>query len=510
MNRRLHWEILLVTAILCVGCTRHLTTAGEGRVSPGGYQPGGQPAPAPTASRTPFKPPTRAPGAPIYTPTPDAPRELPTPRLESDQYQVQPGDTLGIIAQKYSVGLNVLIDANQIANPDTLEVGTVLTIPAPTPQAAGSDFKIIPDSELVNGPYSGSLDLHQFLTQHDSYLLGYSEDVDGETLTGEQIVTRVARDYSVNIRLLLAVLEERSGWVTRANPNESTRDFPIGIQDAWRKGLYHQLAWAADQLNRGFYLWQVNALSTWLLADGSVVPIAPTINAGTAGIQNMYALLLDRSSWDQVIGADGLYAIYQQLFGYPFDYAFEPLLPAGLTQPYMQLPFEPGAVWSFTGGPHGGWGDGSAWAAVDFAPPGEALGCVISDSWVVATTDGLIVRSDHGAVVQDLDGDGTEQTGWSVLYMHIDTTDRVKVGSFVRAGERIGHPSCEGGVSNGTHVHLARRYNGIWISADGSLPFVMDGWVSQGAAAAYDGYFIKNEQTIEAWNGRQAENQIQR
>ena len=33
-------------------------------------------------------------------------------------------------------------------------------------------------------------------------------------------------------------------------------------------------------------------------------------------------------------------------------------------------------------------------------------GCIPSDDWVVAMANGLIVRADNGAVVQDLDGDG--------------------------------------------------------------------------------------------------------
>jgi murein DD-endopeptidase MepM/ murein hydrolase activator NlpD len=166
--------------------------------------------------------------------------------------------------------------------------------------------------------------------------------------------------------------------------------------------------------------------------------------------------------------------------------------------------------WAFTGGPHGGWGDGSAWAALDFAPPGDVLGCVESDAWVVAMADGPVVRSADGAVVQDLDHDGLEQTGWTVLYMHIESRDRVKTGVYLKAGDKIGHPSCEGGVSTGTHVHLARRYNGEWIPADTTLPFVMDGWVSAGAGQEYDGYLIRNGKSIEAWNGRSEANQIQK
>ena len=189
----------------------------------------------------------------------------------------------------------------------------------------------------------------------------------------------------------------------------------------------------------------------------------------------------------------------------------EPLLPAGLTQPPMQLPFEAEQDWAFTGGPHGGWGDGSAWAALDFAPPGEAMGCVLSGAWVTAVADGLVVRSAEGAVVQDLDGDGVEQTGWSVLYMHIDSHQRVAAGTFLQAGERIGHPSCEGGFSTGTHLHLARRYNGEWIPADqDAWAFVLDGWVSSGTGVEYDGFLNRDGEQREAWNGYFPENTIRR
>jgi murein DD-endopeptidase MepM/ murein hydrolase activator NlpD len=135
---------------------------------------------------------------------------------------------------------------------------------------------------------------------------------------------------------------------------------------------------------------------------------------------------------------------------------------------------------------------------------------VSSDAWVVAVTDGVILRSEYGEVVEDLDGDGYEQTGWTVLYMHIESRDRVSVGDRVKAGDRIGHPSCEGGVSNGTHVHLARRYNGEWISADGSLPYNLEGWISKGNGKEYDGWLVRGNETIEAWNTRRDENQIHR
>ncbi len=79
--------------------------------------------------------------------------------------------------------------------------------------------------------------------------------------------------------------------------------------------------------------------------------------------------------------------------------------------------------------------------------------------------------------------------------MHIESRDRCLAGTDLQAGERIGHPSCEGGVSTGTHVHVARKYNGVWISADGSIPFEMDGWISKGQPRSlYDGALIKGNQ----------------
>src|SRR5574340_1283935 len=105
---------------------------------------------------------------------------------------------------------------------------------------------------------------------------------------------------------------------------------------------------------------------------------------------------------------------------------------------------------------------------------------------VTAAADGFIIRSSDGAVVQDLDGDGYEQTGWDILYMHVFEQDRVMAGAYLYRGDRIGHPSCEGGISNAAHLDLARKYNGEWISAGGGLPFGVGGWISSGDGQEYD------------------------
>jgi LasA protease len=471
-------------------------------------RPGG--GPTPTRAPVSVNVPVYKASSPSTTPTPDAPHALPTPRDFLDEYAVQPGDTLGTIAQGYGVTLEALMQANELNETSVLTVGMILKIPPvevdPNP---GSSFKIIPDSELVYGPATVEFDLASFIAEQGGYLAKYSQDVNGEYMSGTQIITELSENYSVNPRLLLALLEYRSGWVTNATPQNV--DYPLGFYDSYYAGLYRQVAWTANTLNRGYYLWRVDGLATLPLSDGSYVPLDPTVNAGTAAVQYFLSQFNNRPFWDYDVGELGFFETFTKLFGYPFDYDIPTLIPPNLSQPAMQLPFEPNTTWSYTGGPHGGWDSGSAWAALDFAPPGEPLGCVLSDAWIVAVADGWIVRAEDGAVMQDLDNDGYEQTGWNVLYMHIDSHERVQPNTYVDAGERIGHPSCEGGLSNGTHVHLARKYNGEWISADGELPFNLDGWISSGNGVEYDGYLTRGSTVYEALEGVfEGQNQISR
>jgi hypothetical protein len=80
----------------------------------------------------------------------------------------------------------------------------------------------------------------------------------------------------------------------------------------------------------------------------------------------------------------------------------------------------------------------------------------------------------------------------------------------LQAGDKIGHPSCEGGISTGTHLHIARRYNGEWIPADQDLPFNLDGWITQGLGYEYQGLMVRGDQTIRAEDTKTDFNRIER
>ncbi|KXK23138.1 MAG: Peptidase family M23 [Chloroflexi bacterium OLB15] len=282
-----------------------------------------------------------------------------------------------------------------------------------------------------------------------------------------------------------------------------------------------QLAWAADNLNRGYYASQAEQMRTLELADGTRIRLNQTINAATTGLQYLFSRIHGYSQWMKDVSMEGLVVTYRALFGDPFQNAFEPLVPDDLVQPALLLPFEESQTWFYTGGPHGGWGSGSAWAAVDFAPPDDletvTSSCYVSAFYATAAASGVIARVDEGTVILDLDGDGDESTGWTILYLHIASEGRVNAGARVSPGDRIGKPSCEGGFSNGTHMHIARRYNGEWIPADCATcilhprpSFVIGAWAVEGLPnQEYQGYMTNGSRRIVAEQGRNiADNRI--
>ncbi|MDQ4078507.1 MAG: LysM peptidoglycan-binding domain-containing protein [Chloroflexota bacterium] len=411
-----------------------------------------------------------------------------------DSYTVAVGDTLGSIATHFGVMVEDLMALNQLDNPNMLYVGQVLAMPARGGLAAPFQ-RLLPDSELILSPAYKDFDIHAFVAQQGGYLSSYSENVEGVERSGVDIVEMVSQRYSVGPRPLLAMLEYESGWVTQAEPSEL--DVPLGVQEAIPPGLFFQLSWAANRMNEGYYDVYLGRTTQLVFKDGTHALYDRETNPGTAAIQNVFARKGDPASWSGALSEDGYFATYVQLFGDPWEYVLPSLIPDDLSQPILSLPWPSGETWYYTGGPHGGWGDLSGWAALDFVPP-DNTGCHPSAYWATAAADGKIIRSEDGEVVLDLDGDGFVGTGWTLLYMHVASMGRVEVGTDVEVGDPIGRPSCEGGFSDATHLHIARRYNGQWIGAGGSIPFVMDGWQAQTTSQSYNGYLLRGEEQREA------------
>ena len=445
------------------------------------------------------------PRVPFRTPTPDPTRNRPPQPTEV--YLIQRGDTLGAVALEYGTTLEELAAMNGLANLDAIKAGQPIVVPIKVTRT-GPANKLIPDSELVYSPAYVGFDVEAFVRTQRGYLKNYTEEVDKQTLTGAQIVQLIADRYSVGPRVLLALLEYQSGWLSDPTPDWQSITFPLGYGDPNCKGLVKQLARAADQLSDGYYGYKTRGYTTVRFADGSRALIAQGINAGTIGVQTMLARVNTFEGWQQALGPKGFASVYAQLFGDPFAKSIEPLVPLNLTPPALRLPWSKDETWYYSGGPHGGWGDGSAWSAVDFIPSDTRTGCYDSDAWVTAVADGVVVRTATGMVIQAIAGGDSERTGWTILYLHLASRDKVATGTVLKAGDRVGHPSCEGGVSDGTHVHIARRYNGEWIAADdGPLPMIFSGWQVH-LTSAYNGTLTKGGVTKTACACRAEDNAI--
>jgi len=416
-------------------------------------------------------------------------------------YYAQAADTLRVVAVRFGVLPAEISSPETISQSGFINPGQLLIIPRRLANTTSSQH-LLPDSEVVFSPSAVSFDVPAFVNQAGGYLKTFQEWHKSTGMkSGAEIIMRVAIENSINPRLLLSLLEYRSHWVYGRPEGQAQIDYPLGHVDPNGKGLYNQLTWAVNQLSIGYYAYREGRMTEIQLADGVKTRLSPDLNAGTAALQYFFAQIYGSQDWLSSLSLEnGFPAMHVKMFGDPWQRAqtVEPLYPPGVSQPPLILPFTRNWTWAFTGGPHGAWEHEGAYAALDFAPGSTESGCVDTPAWAVASASGLVVRTGPGLVVLDLDGDGHEQTGWVLVYLHVATKDRIAVGTWVAAGDPLGHPSCEGGVSTGTHLHIARKFNGEWVPADGPLPFNLGGWVAHYSGQVYKGTLTRDGATVTA------------
>jgi len=412
-------------------------------------------------------------------------------------YVAQEGDTIPAIAAHFNTSADEIYDANTFIprNATTMPPGMPMKIPIYYLPLWGSQYQILPDSAFVYGPSLVGFNTSAFVAGYPGWINGINDWAGRDNRNGAEIVDYVAVNYSISPRLLLALLEYQAGALTQ--PNEPEKRYILGFEKVFYESMYLQLVGAANTLNDAYYRWRNGTLTEFELKDGSLVRPDPWQNASTVSLQYYFSQMASTEEYRRAISPDGLAATYKSLFGDPWENTTE-LVPGSLEQPYLRFPFPSGQTWSYTGGPHTGWGTSQPYTAVDFAPPTDHASCFVTEDkyFAIAMADGLVVRSEYGLVVLDLDGDGDERTGWVLVYLHIATDGRAPVGLSLRAGDPIGYPSCEGGRATGAHVHVSRKYNGEWVLADGPLAFNMEGWVTHNGNRAYEGTLTKGSLVV--------------
>jgi len=425
-----------------------------------------------------------------------APTPLPTrPAYEPGElvdYTVQPGDTLPALVVRFNTSENEIREANPIlpAQVSTLPPGMPMQIPIYYQPLWGSSYQILPDRLFAYGPAQVGFNTVDFVNSQPGWLKDYQDVAGGLRRSGGELVEIVATNFSISPRLLLALIEYQAQGLSNPEPPDPDNPYILGNRDRTHPGLYQQLLWAANLLNDAFYSYRLGNLTSFEHLDGRLERPDPWQNAATVALQYYFSGLLSKEDYFNATHSQGLEQTYANLFGDPWADT-TPTIPGSLQQPDLRFPFLPGKAWAYTGGPHTGWGTDQPYAAIDFAPPNVIGGCSPTDEWAIAIADGSIVRTDTGIAVLDLDGDQDEHTGWVIFYLHLATETIPPVGTTLKAGDPIGLPSCDGGKSTGTHVHIARKYNGEWVPADSPVPFNLEGWIAQNGGAPYQGQLVQ-------------------
>jgi LasA protease len=486
MTSRRVWYVLGALGFLLGGCGR-----------PGPFQsfPAGPASSGPTTE-------PKGGDAIAATPIPTRPDYAPGELVD---YVAQAGDTLPALAAHFNTTVDQIMAANPIVPRDatTMPPGLPMKIPIYYRSLWGSPFHVLPDSAFVNGPDQIGFDPSAFVAGRPGWWNSYSAYVPAvlHDLTGAEIVDYVATNWSLSPRLLLAILEYRAGALTQ--PKAPSKHYILDFEQKLYAGAsnldYLQLVWAANTLNNGYYGWRTGTLTEFDEPDGTIIRPDPWQNAASVALQYFFSRTSSGADYDTAVSPSGFAKTYADLFGNaPHD--DKDLIPGSLRQPPLTLPYQEEQVWTFTGGPHTGWGTGPPYAAVDFAPPCDHPGCASlnPETYVVAMAAGLIARSGSDGVMLDLDGDGDERTGWDLYYLHLAARGRVALGQGLQTGDFMGYPSSEGGEATGTHIHIARKYNGEWIPASGPLGFDLDGWLVHEGSTAYLGSLTRNGIVVEA------------
>ena len=308
-------------------------------------------------------------------------------------------------------------------------------------------------------------------------------------------------------------MQYNGDWLLGSPASFAEESYPAGFISVDHEGLYSQINWASTEIMKGYYGWRAGTITDLTFKNGTTLRLAPDLNAGSVGLMYYFAQIYTLDQWHAAINPDsGFAAVYTTLFGDPWvrDSQLGDLISGGIVQPDLILPFYGNEVWAYTGGPHGAWAIESAQAAIDFAPSSVAHGCAESNLWVTAMAPGLVVRLENGVLMLDLDGDGNEQTGWVLFYLHLKPKTNLDEYEWVEQGDLLGHPSCEGGRATGTHIHIARKFNGEWILASGPLPFTLDGWQVVAGEEPYDGFLTNGTAAIEASSSGSYSTRIER
>lgn len=373
--------------------------------------------------------------------------------------------------------------ANNI-NAPTAAAGAEVPPPAP-PRAA-----IIDRERFFFEPNFNTAEIQAFLETQAGPLKNFRATVGDREHSFAEILGSQTSLYSINPKVVLALIEQQSGMITSAAPSDDQQKWMLGFrgEEEKRAGWVAQVRWAIRELHRAQRDFPAGPELTY--ADQTRSPLPPGLSIADYAIARVLAQTT--SAADLPAKLDGndrsFVAVYTRLFGDPRDSVqnlpppAEPFLSNPMGGPYdtqsffdHESPFlQPsGDIVTYRGDRsvdmpydgHDGWDLG-------MLPPNPIL----------AAADGTVIfagNSDDGcgiakAVIID------HGNGYRTLYWHL-TEPTVETGQQVKRGEQIGIVGSSGCVT-GPHLHFQVQYLGRDVDPYGWCgPSDSDPWATHPA-----------------------------
>ena len=89
----------------------------------------------------------------------------------------------------------------------TLPTGLPMQIPIYYEALWGSQYQIMPNCSFINGPAASNFDIQAFLEEQPGWLKDFNQFAGEEQRNGAEIIQYVADRFSINPKLILAILE---------------------------------------------------------------------------------------------------------------------------------------------------------------------------------------------------------------------------------------------------------------------------------------------------------------
>lgn len=377
-------------------------------------------------------------------------------------------------------------------------------------QPADGSTWLIANDRFVFHPSLYGYSVQAFLDGTPSVLKNTTVATADGTATAAEVIEFYSYLYSINPQVLLTLLEMKQGLIAKPTAPPEEIALAMGNQDPQAYGFAKQVEWAAASLAQAFYaqpLAQVTAAGL------------PELRYETAASNALDAFVQQSPDISAASSGFDFPDVFEQLFGEVLEVSAASKASA-TAEPAWSLPWQYGNTWYYTSGPHSdSWGNlpyyntrtSSPNSGLDFAPGGNS-GCYESSSWISTMAPGQIVHSARSLILVE------HSDGWSSYYYHVAGRDRRGTGR-VNQGDTIGHPSCDAEYNTdkdpkptGTHVHVARLYNGQFQPAD---RWNIGGWEVRSGSSNYNGTMVRNGVTKTAnavktsvGNGISSENSV--